>query len=221
MAGCKGVWFGYELIPHGHQKNVATKLLLRLWSYIMSKTTSFAPLAARLAAQAAELRPVDGARDDLAKFAALVMCALLDMLILVCEMLDTRALAGRASDRMSLNLRKTASSRADLVLPPSHIPVAEWSPSPRPLWEGSGEGFARIISSSATILSKAHRSRPNPSPGLSHKEREEERPAFGCGARCVNAVGLDLAIPASPWKPLSQKAVFHLAPTHAYFVTIS
>ena len=55
---------------------------------------SFAPLAGRLAAHAAELRPVEGSRDNLAKFLALVMCALLDMLILVCEMLDARAAAG-------------------------------------------------------------------------------------------------------------------------------
>ncbi len=55
---------------------------------------SFAPLAGRLAAQAAELRPVDGSRDNLAKFMALVVCALLDMLVLVCEMLDARYALG-------------------------------------------------------------------------------------------------------------------------------
>lgn len=55
---------------------------------------SFAPLAERLAAHAAGLRPVKGSRDNLAKFMSLVTCALLDMLILACEMLDARAAAG-------------------------------------------------------------------------------------------------------------------------------
>ncbi len=57
----------------------------------METIPSFAPLAARLAAQAAALRPADEARDDLAKLAALVMCALLEMLICVCVALDARA----------------------------------------------------------------------------------------------------------------------------------
>ncbi len=60
----------------------------------METPTSFAPLAGRLAAQAAELRPAEGSRDNLAKFMALVVCALLDMLVLVCEMLDARAAIG-------------------------------------------------------------------------------------------------------------------------------
>ncbi len=60
----------------------------------METIPSFAPLASRLAAHAAAIRPVDGARDDWAKVAALVMCALLDMLICVCAALDARAAAG-------------------------------------------------------------------------------------------------------------------------------
>lgn len=55
---------------------------------------SFALLAARLAAEAAAIRAGDETRDDLAKLAALVMCALLDMLICVCAALDARALLG-------------------------------------------------------------------------------------------------------------------------------
>ena len=60
----------------------------------METIPPFAPLAARLAAQAAALRPADEARDDLAKFAALVMCALLDMLVCLCTALDARASIG-------------------------------------------------------------------------------------------------------------------------------
>ncbi len=52
---------------------------------------SFAPLAARLAAQAAKIRTVDGARVDVAMIMALFVCALLEMLICVCEALDAEA----------------------------------------------------------------------------------------------------------------------------------
>ncbi len=60
----------------------------------METIPSFAPLAARLAGHAAAIRPVDGAPDDWSKVAALVVCALLDMLICVCAALDARAAAG-------------------------------------------------------------------------------------------------------------------------------
>ena len=61
--------------------------------WLMEKIPSFAPLAARLAVLADKIRPVDGARDDWAKVVALVWCAVLQMLILLCEALDTRAAA--------------------------------------------------------------------------------------------------------------------------------
>ena len=60
----------------------------------METIPSFASLAARLAGHAAAIRPVDGAPDDWSKVAALVVCALLDMLICVCAALDARAAAG-------------------------------------------------------------------------------------------------------------------------------
>ncbi len=56
---------------------------------------------------------MDGSRDKLAKFMALVMCALLDMLILACEMLDAgtiadmRAVAGQPANRMSLDVLRS------------------------------------------------------------------------------------------------------------------
>ncbi len=70
---------------------------------------SFAPLAGRLAAHAAELRPVEGSRDNLAKFAALVLCALLDMLILVCELLDARTSAEARPTAVAVLAQRTAS----------------------------------------------------------------------------------------------------------------
>jgi len=59
----------------------------------MKTPVSFAPLAARLAARAAEIRPAHGARVDVAMIMALFVCALLEMLICVCETLDARAVA--------------------------------------------------------------------------------------------------------------------------------
>jgi len=60
---------------------------------VMETTTSFAPLAARLAAQADKIRPADGARNDWAKIVALVWCLVFAMLIALCEALDARAAA--------------------------------------------------------------------------------------------------------------------------------
>jgi len=59
----------------------------------MEAVQSFAPLAARLAARADEIRPVDGAEANWANFMALSVCAILQMLILLCEALDARAAA--------------------------------------------------------------------------------------------------------------------------------
>ena len=59
----------------------------------METPISFARLAGRLAAAAAEIRPADGARVDLGMIMALFVCALLEMLICVCHALDARAAA--------------------------------------------------------------------------------------------------------------------------------
>ncbi len=59
----------------------------------MQPTVSFVPLAARLAAHAAAIRPVDGTRDDWSNVGALLVCLLLEFLICLCEALDARAAA--------------------------------------------------------------------------------------------------------------------------------
>jgi len=66
---------------------------------------SFAPLAGRLAAHAAKLRPAGGARVDLGMIMALFVCALLEMLICVCEALDARAAAEAARAMAALASR--------------------------------------------------------------------------------------------------------------------
>jgi len=55
----------------------------------MEAPVSFAPLAARVD----EIRPLDGAEVSWANFMALFVCAILQMLILLCEALDARAAA--------------------------------------------------------------------------------------------------------------------------------
>ncbi len=62
----------------------------------METTTSFAPLAGRLAAKVAEIRPAAGAKVSWANFMALFFCAIFEMLILLCETLDARAAAEAA-----------------------------------------------------------------------------------------------------------------------------
>lgn len=56
----------------------------------METTTSFAPLAARLAAQVEKMRPAHGTRNDMAKVVALLWCLVFAMLIALCEALDAR-----------------------------------------------------------------------------------------------------------------------------------
>ena len=62
----------------------------------METTISFAPLAGRLAAKAAEIRPAAGAEISWANFMALFFCASFEMLICLCEALDARAAAEAA-----------------------------------------------------------------------------------------------------------------------------
>ena len=59
----------------------------------METPVSFAPLAARLAARAAEIRTAHGARNDWDKVGALLVCLVLEFLICLCEALDARAAA--------------------------------------------------------------------------------------------------------------------------------
>ena len=72
----------------------------------MEPTISFAPLAARLAAHAAAIRPVDGTRDDWSNVGALLVCLLLEFLIAMCEALDARAAAEAAGTMAAPSPRK-------------------------------------------------------------------------------------------------------------------
>jgi len=71
---------------------------------------SFAPLAARLAARAAEIRPAPGARNDWDKIGALIVCLVLEMLIDLCEALDARAAAGARPVAVAASRNRKAGS---------------------------------------------------------------------------------------------------------------
>jgi len=84
----------------------------------MEAPSSFAFLAARLAASVAEIRPVDGAEVSWANFMALFVCAILEMLILLCEALDARAAVG--ARLVAAPAARDAGHRPVLAVRPEH-----------------------------------------------------------------------------------------------------
>ena len=86
-----------EIYFRGRKKVVAVVFRIGDNTFVMTTTPSFAPLAGRLAAKAAEIRPAEGAKASWANFMALFWCAILEMLILLCEALDARAAAEAAA----------------------------------------------------------------------------------------------------------------------------
>ena len=90
----------------------------------METTTSFASLAGRLAAKAAEIRPVDGAKVSWANFMALFWCAIFEMLIALCEALDARA----AADAVAASTVRDAHVGPVLAAPPGHAAMPRARP---------------------------------------------------------------------------------------------
>ena len=162
---------------------------------------SFAPLAGRLAAVAAKIRPVDGARVDLAMIMALFVCALLEMLICVCEALDARAAAEAA--------------RA-LAAPASRNVEAGAVPVPRagrqaPLGEKRAPRLA--------LVPEVHALAPKPDDTLS---RATERPAPASPWLAWSRdPGPIRAVLAPPWRPRQETRAFAPTIKHVYFVALS
>ncbi len=110
----------------------------------MEAVHSFAPLAGRLAAKVAEIRPVDGAKVSWANFMALFWCAIFEMLIALCEALDARA----------------AAEAAGLVTAPASRDMAAATPARRagrqaPSGERSARPLALAPDAQATTPSRA------------------------------------------------------------------
>ncbi len=109
---------------------------------VMETTTSFAPLAGRLAAKVAEIRPAAGAKVSWANFMALFLCAIVEMLILLCETLDARA----AAEAAGLPTARDAAVRAAPAIRSGHAAMPRGRPVPR---------LAPMDNASSTLLARA------------------------------------------------------------------
>ena len=155
----------------------------------METIPSFAPLAARLAAHAAAVRPVDGARDDWAKVAALVMCALLDMLICVCAALDARAAAGFRPVASVLAPRDNQAAAVPALRAGRQAPSGE-----RPAHPPGLAPEARVVT---------------PTRASNRSEAAETTPAGRLLTRSRDP-GPIRVVPAPPWRPRRETRLFQL-----------
>jgi len=153
---------------------------------------SFAPLAARLAAKAAEIRPAHGAEVSWADFMALFFCAIFEMLILLCEALDARAAAEAARF---------------LAAPASRDVAATSIPAPRAGRQApASERRAPRLGLVPAVQATTPTSDDAPS-------RTAERPA-PAGPRLVWSCdpGPIRAVHAPPWRPRRETRLFHPGP---------
>ncbi len=156
---------------------------------------------ASLAASAAEIRPVDGARVDVAMIMALFVCALLEMLICVREALDARA----------------ATDAARLVAAPASRDVEAGSV------QASRAGRQTLSSERRAprlaLVPEVQATTPKLDDAPS---RTTERPA-PAGPRLVwsRDPGPIRAVLAPPWRPRRETRAFAPAIKHADIVTLS
>ncbi len=166
----------------------------------METPVSFAPLAGRLAAAAAKIRPVDGARVDLAMIMALFVCALLEMLICVCEALDARAAAEAA--------------RA-LAAPASRGMAAAFVPALR---AGRQAPSSERRAPRLALVPEVHATAPNRA-AAPFQTTERPAPAAPWLVRSRDA-GPIRAILSPPWWPNRETRTSAPATKHVYIVTI-
>ncbi len=165
----------------------------------METPVSFAPLAARLAAHAAKIRPAHGARVDVALIMALFVCALLEMLICVCEALDAQA----------------AAQAARLVAAPASRDVAAAIPALRAGRQApSGERRAPRL----TLVPAVQAITPSRAAPLS-RTTERLAPA-GPWVAWSRDPGPIRAVLAPPWRPRRETRAFAPAIKHTHIVTI-
>ncbi len=167
----------------------------------METTTSFAPLAGRLAAKAAEIRPVDGAEVSWANFMALFWCAIFEMLILLCEALDARA----AAEAARLVAAPASRDVAKVAVPAYRAGRQTPSSERRAPWLTAAPEIQAITPSRAAAPS-GNTERPAPNSPRLVWSRDP---------------GPVRAVHAPPWRPRRETRAFAPAITHAYIVTIS
>jgi len=161
---------------------------------------SFAPLAGRLAAQAAKIRPAHGARVDLSMIIALFVCALLEMLICVCEALDAQA-AAQARAVAAPASRDMAAAAVPALRAGRQAPSSERGASRLALVPA-----IQAITPSRAAASCGSTERPTPADPRLVWSRDP---------------GPIRAIPALvPWRPRRETCAFTPAITHAYFVPL-
>jgi len=166
----------------------------------METPVSFAPLAARLAVRVAEIRPMDGARNDWDKVGALIVCLVLEMLIALCEALDARAAADAgamaAPAPRAIKAGSAPALRVGCPAPSSERRMPRLALAP--------EGHAIIPQRDAA------------------PSRTTERPALAA-PRLVwsRDPGPVRAVLAPPWRPRRDTRPFAVALKHAYSVAQS
>ncbi len=166
----------------------------------METPVSFAPLAARLAARAAEIRPAPGARNDWDKIGALLVCLVLEMLISLCEALDARA----ATEARAV----TAPASRDVEA--GSVPALR-AGRQAPSGEAHAPRLALVPEVQALIPSRAA--------ALSGTiERPAPATPWLAWSRDPGPVRTVLAPP--PWRPRRETRAFAPAIRHAHFVTI-
>ncbi len=165
----------------------------------MAPTTSFAPLAARLAARADEIRPVDGAEVSWANFMALFVCSILEMLIALCEALDARA----AADARLVMAPATRDSVASVV-PAARAGCRALPAAVRPPRLTLAPEVQAII----------------PKPDEAGSGTAEPRPDVQWRGWSPHP-GRDWAVRGLPWRPRRETRALHHGVHHACIVNLS
>ena len=167
----------------------------------METPMSFAPLAGRLAAKVAEIRPAAGAEISWANFMALFVCAIFEMLILLCEALDARA----------------AAEAARLVAAPASRDVAKAAIPARRAGRQAPSSERRVPR--LTLVPEVQAIIPSRAAALSGTT---ERPAPAAPWLAWSRdPGPIRAVHAPPWRPRRETRAFAPAIKHVYIVALS
>ncbi len=165
----------------------------------MAPTPSFAPVAARLAARADEIRSVDGAEVSWANFMALFFCAIFQMLILLCEALDARG----------------AADARPLTAPASHDGMAGVVPAVRAGCRALPGAVRRPQLALAPEVQAMVPQRDDARSGTTEPKPDDP------GLTWPSHPSPDWAVPDHPWQSRRETKAFQVKVQRAYIITIS
>ena len=164
----------------------------------MQAPVTFAPLAGRLAAAAAEIRPADGAEVSWANFMALFVCFILGWLVELCHALDARAAAEAARAGAAPRDMDTGSVPAPRAA--RQAPSGE-ARAPRP-----------------ALVPEIHASTPRQAAApFGTAERPAPTAPWLAWSRDPGPIR---AVHAPPWRPRRETTAFTPAIKHAHIITI-